>query len=58
MDELIILDIEASKRKQEPNYKLIYEMAGEAFMPLGYGGGIRTLVQAKKIFVLRIEKIV
>lgn len=58
VDELIILDIEASKQNKEPNYKLIYEMAGEAFMPLGYGGGIKTLDQAKKIFALGIEKVV
>jgi cyclase len=58
VDELVILDIEASKLNKEPNYKLIYEMAGEAFMPLGYGGGIKTLEQAKKIFGLGIEKVV
>jgi cyclase len=58
VDELVILDIEASKQNKEPNYKLIYEMAGEAFMPLGYGGGIKTLEQAKKIFALGIEKVV
>jgi len=58
VDELIILDIEASRQNKEPSYKLIYEMAGEAFMPLGYGGGIKTLDQAKKIFALGIEKVV
>ena len=58
VDELLILDIEASKQNKEPNYKLIYEMAGEAFMPLGYGGGIKTLEQAEKIFALGIEKVV
>ena len=58
VDELIILDINASKQNKEPNYKLIYEMAGEAFMPLGYGGGIKTLEHAKKIFSLGIEKVV
>lgn len=58
VDELVILDIEASKQNKEPSYKLIYEMAGEAFMPLGYGGGIKTLDQAKKIFALGIEKVV
>ena len=55
---MVVLDIEASKKDQEPNYKLIFEMAGEAFMPLGYGGGIKTLDQAKKIFALGIEKVV
>jgi imidazole glycerol-phosphate synthase subunit HisF len=57
VDELIVLDIEASKNKKEPNYKLIFEMAGEAFMPLGYGGGIKNLEQAKRIFGLGIEKV-
>lgn len=58
VDELVVLDIDASRSKAEPNYKLIYDMAGEAFMPIGYGGGIRTLEQAKKIFGLGIEKVV
>jgi cyclase len=58
VDELMVLDIEASQKKEEPNYKLIFEMAGEAFMPLGYGGGIKTLDQAKKIFALGIEKVI
>ncbi|MDP2175520.1 MAG: HisA/HisF-related TIM barrel protein [Bacteroidota bacterium] len=58
VDELIILDIEASKNQKEPNYKLIEEMAGEAFMPLGYGGGIHTFEQAAKIFALGIEKVI
>jgi cyclase len=58
VDELIILDIDASKQNKEPNYKLIEEMAGEAFMPLGYGGGIKTFEQASKVFSLGVEKIV
>lgn len=57
VDELIILDIEASKNGREPNYKMINQLAGECFMPLCYGGGIRTIEQAKKIFALGIEKI-
>lgn len=58
VDELFILDIEASKQNREPNYDLIYKMAGEAFMPIGYGGGIKTLEQAQKIFSIGIEKVV
>jgi cyclase len=58
VDELIILDIDASKQNKEPNYQLIEEMAGEAFMPLGYGGGIKTFEQASKVFNLGVEKIV
>ena len=39
VDELLVLDIEASKLKREPDYNLIEEFAGECFMPLTYGGG-------------------
>ncbi len=57
VDELIFLDIEATPQDREPNYKLLSEIADECFMPLAYGGGIRTLEQAKKIFQIGIEKI-
>ncbi|MBV4501032.1 AglZ/HisF2 family acetamidino modification protein [Pseudomonas shirazensis] len=57
VDELILLDIEASMLKQEPNYQLIAEVAGECFMPICYGGGIRTLAHADKLFGLGVEKI-
>jgi cyclase len=57
VDELIVLDIEASKNNQQPNYKLIEDFASECFMPLCYGGGIRTVDQAEKIFALGVEKI-
>ena len=57
VDELIVLDISASRDKKEPNYKLIEQFAGECFMPLCYGGGIRTVEQAKRLFSLGVEKI-
>lgn len=57
VDELIFLDIQATKNSVEPNYNLIENIASECFMPLTYGGGIRNLEQAKKIFELGIEKI-
>lgn len=57
VDELIFLDIEASVKNSEPNYKLLSEIADECFMPLAYGGGIKTLEQAKKIFSIGIEKV-
>lgn len=58
VDELMVLDITASREQKEPNYRLIEEMAGEAFMPLGYGGGINTFEQAARIFSLGIEKVI
>ncbi len=57
VDELIFLDIEATPQDREPNYKLLSEIADECFMPLAYGGGIKTLEQAKKIFQIGIEKV-
>jgi len=57
VDELIVLDISASKEKREPNFDLIKEIATECFMPMTYGGGIQTIDQANKIFSSGIEKI-
>ena len=57
VDELMVLDITASKEGREPNYALIEQFAGECFMPLAYGGGVRTLDQARQLFALGVEKI-
>lgn len=57
VDEIIVLDIIASREKKEPNYALIEQFAGECFMPLCYGGGIRTVEQAKFLFSLGVEKV-
>lgn len=58
VDEIVVLDIDASRQQQEPNYELIAEMAGEAFMPMAYGGGIRNLDQVRKLIRSGIEKVV
>ncbi len=58
VDELLLLDINCSINQTEPDYKLILEIVSEAFMPIGYGGGIKTVDQAKRIFDLGIEKII
>ena len=58
VDELVILDIDASRDGREPNYELIAEIAGECFMPVAYGGGIKTLAQARRLIRCGIEKVV
>lgn len=58
VDEIVVLDIDASREGREPNYELIEEMAGEAFMPMAYGGGIRTLDQVRRLIRCGIEKVV
>jgi len=57
VDELVFLDISASRERREPNYSLIEEIASECFMPLCYGGAVSTLAQAKRIVNLGVEKI-
>lgn len=57
VDELMVLDIAATRERREPDYAIIERFAGECFMPLAYGGGIRTLEQAKILFALGVEKI-
>ena len=57
VDELIFLDIDASKRGIEANYELIEDFASECFMPVCYGGGITNIDQIQKIFKLGIEKV-
>jgi len=57
VDELMFIDIDATINNQEPNYKLIEDIASECFMPLCYGGGINNIEQMKKIYALGVEKI-
>ena len=58
VDELCLLDILASRENKEPQFGYLKEIAGEAFMPLSYGGGIRSLEQIKRIFHYGYEKVV
>ncbi len=57
VDELMVLDITASKEGKSPNFSLIEQFASECFMPLGYGGGIRNMADAQTLFTLGVEKI-
>jgi cyclase len=58
VDELVFFDISVSDKGEEPNYKLIEDIASEAFMPFAYGGGIYRLEQADRLFKLGVEKVV
>ena len=57
VDELIVLDIDATVENREPDYKMIENLANECRMPLCYGGGIKTASQAQRILSLGVEKI-
>src|SRR3569833_1441981 len=56
-DELIVLDIDASATGAEPNFRLITHFAAECRMPLCYGGGVKTVEQARRIVGLGVEKV-
>jgi imidazole glycerol-phosphate synthase subunit HisF len=56
-DELIVVDIDASRSGAEPDYTLIAKLAAECRMPLCYGGGITTAAQAARIIDLGVEKV-
>jgi imidazole glycerol-phosphate synthase subunit HisF len=57
VDELIVLDIDASREKRDPDYVMIRNLAAECRMPLCYGGGVTTLAQAEHIIGLGVEKV-
>lgn len=57
-DEAVVLDITATKDKKAINFKKITEIAGEAFMPMAYGGGIKTFEEAVRVFNAGYEKVV
>jgi imidazole glycerol-phosphate synthase subunit HisF len=57
VDELIVLDIDATVENRGPDYKMIENLANECRMPLCYGGGIKTASQAQRILSLGVEKV-
>ena len=58
VDELIFLDITATTDRRPPNFKVLVDIANECFMPLAYGGNIRSLDDAKAVFDIGFEKVV
>ncbi len=57
VDELVVLDIDATVNGAEPDYQLISHLASECRMPLCYGGGVRNVAQIEKIISLGVEKV-
>ena len=58
VDELVFLDIDASKEHRGPNLSILRDIAEECFMPVAYGGGLRTLEDIKNVLTIGIEKVV
>lgn len=57
VDELILLDIDATREGRAPDLRMIENVAAECRMPLCYGGGINSAAQAVEIFALGVEKV-
>lgn len=57
VDELIVVDIDATVSGSEPDYGLIASLAAECRMPLCYGGGVKTVEQIERIVALGVEKV-
>jgi len=57
-DELVLLDIDATRLHRPPNINLLENIVSEAFMPVAYGGGIRTVEEISSIFSCGVEKVI
>lgn len=57
VDELIVVDIDATVAGQEPNLQLIRHLATECRMPLCYGGGVGSVDMLERIVQLGVEKV-
>ncbi len=58
VDELAIIDIDASAENRGPAFDRIADIVSEAFMPLAYGGGISQVAQAERILMNGAEKVI
>ena len=58
VDELCFLDIRATSQNREPNIPLLKSIADECFMPLAYGGGLKSFDTCRAILSIGFEKVV
>lgn len=58
VDELLVLDIAATAERRQPPVEIVRELASECFMPLAFGGGVRDLASAERLFAAGVEKVV
>lgn len=58
VDELAFLDISAARNGGDPNFSLLKDIAGECFMPLSYGGGVKSADMVRELLSIGIEKVI
>ena len=57
VDEMTVLDIDATAQSRQPDYSMIRNLAAECRMPLCYGGGVKSVEQVERIISLGVEKV-
>lgn len=57
VDELCILDIDATPSGRGPDFEAIEELTRECFMPLTIGGGVRTLDEVDRLLRAGADKV-
>lgn len=56
-DELIFLDIDAGITGKGPDFQMLEKVSSECFMPLCYGGGLKTLFEIERVLKVGVEKV-
>jgi cyclase len=58
VDELVFLDIQATRENRAPAFETLKNITSECFMPLGYGGGIKSMDDVRHLLSIGIEKVI
>jgi imidazole glycerol-phosphate synthase subunit HisF len=58
VDELVFLDVAATRAGKSPDFDLIDELADECFMPFTVGGGIRDTGDIRQLLMVGADKVV
>lgn len=57
VDELVLLDIHATTQNYGIDFDTLEKVVSECFMPICYGGGVRTIEDMRHLYALGVEKI-
>lgn len=57
VDELVLLDIHGTSQNRGIDFETIEKLVSECFMPICYGGGVRSIGDMRRLFALGIEKV-